>query len=131
MSDDIPILQEISPIEVLEEPAPAPKRLRWFELILVLLIGFGGFFFSSLRILFTGQAVPPALENLRWAMALFQEATSLLLLKYVLSRRNMGFRDLGLRWSWRDVSMGFLLSLAAYCSYSVGYFVVHLFQPVF
>jgi len=53
-------------------------------------------------------------------MAIIQEATGLLLLRYVLSRRGLNFADLGLRWSFRSIGIGVMLALMAYISWGIG-----------
>jgi membrane protease YdiL (CAAX protease family) len=58
-------------------------------------------------------------------IAIFQELTSLPLLGYVLSRRRLRFRDLGLRWSLRDLGAGLGVTLASYLTYIAGYLLVH------
>jgi membrane protease YdiL (CAAX protease family) len=59
-------------------------------------------------------------------MGLLQESTALLLLGYVLSRRGMRIRDLGLRWSIRDVGYGVVVTIASYWAYAFGYFYIRL-----
>src|SRR4029077_17429345 len=56
-----------------------------------------------------------------------QESLSLLLLGYVLSRRNLGLRDLGLRWSVRDVIPSLVVTVLGALSYAAG---AHLLQTV-
>jgi membrane protease YdiL (CAAX protease family) len=53
-----------------------------------------------------------------------QEATALLLLGYVLSRRGRSFADLGLRWSLRDVAVGLLVAGVSYVAYGLGHTLV-------
>jgi hypothetical protein len=82
------------------------KRVRWLELSLVLVIAFGGSFLSSLYVLHAGKAAVPIVSELRWARGFVQEIPCLFLLWYVLSRRRLSFRDIGLRWSVRDLAVG-------------------------
>jgi len=42
---------------------------------------------------------------------LLQEVSSLFLLGYVLARRSRRIRDIGLRWSFRDVGVGLLVAM--------------------
>jgi membrane protease YdiL (CAAX protease family) len=99
--------------------------LRWFELALLLSIAFGSYIFSSVHVLITGQVNTPYSPDLRWAMSLFHEVTALLLLGYILSRRKVRFADLGLRWSFGDLTNGVGLVIGSYCAYYVGYIVVY------
>jgi membrane protease YdiL (CAAX protease family) len=100
------------------------KRLRWFEVSLVLLVACGGYILSSLFILNNAPVRSPVAQNARWTMGILQEVTALLLLGYVLSRRRMRIRDLGLRWSFREVGYGLVVTIAAYLAYAVGYSIV-------
>jgi membrane protease YdiL (CAAX protease family) len=118
-------------------PACAPvasngngRRLRWFELSLVLLISFGSFFLSSTRIFINGPSLSPGDQNLRWIAGFIHEMTCLLLLGYVLSRRRARFRDLGLHCSFRDLGSGLLVAVTSYAAYTVGYFLVHSLHRV-
>jgi membrane protease YdiL (CAAX protease family) len=97
-----------------------PKRQRWFELGLVLLIAFLTPIFNSLYFFQRGTALQLGQGNSRWIFGLIHETTCLLLLGYVLSRRALRFRDLGLRWSLRRFGAGLLLGVGAYISIEVG-----------
>jgi uncharacterized protein len=112
-------------IETPLDPAVDSKRYRWFEVFLVLLISCGGYILTGLFILNRAQVTSPVAQDARWTMALFQELTALLLLGYVLSRRRMRIRDLGLRWSLREVVSGLGVAAAAYVAYGVGYSMLH------
>jgi membrane protease YdiL (CAAX protease family) len=101
------------------------KRVRWFELALVLVIAFGGSFLSSLYLMKAGKAAIPMVIEFRWARGFVQEIPCLFLLWYVLSRRRRSFRDIGLRWSVRDVGVGLGLTLVSYLAYMVGGFIVY------
>jgi membrane protease YdiL (CAAX protease family) len=114
--------------------ACSDKRVRWFELALVLVIAFGGSFLSSLYLMKAGKAALPMFSEFRWARGFVQEIPCLFLLWYVLSRRRRSFRDIGLRWSVRDVGAGLGLTLVSYLAYIVGGFIVYsvhhaLFPP--
>lgn len=113
------------PAEVRQERASAAKRVRWFELCLVLAVTFGGSLLGSLELLQNGTDALPHLQSFRWVYALLREATCLALLGYVLWRRKLRFRDLGLRWSTRDVGVGLLVALGAYITYAFGYALIH------
>lgn len=100
------------------------RRLRWFELGLVLLVALGNFVFSS----FNRYAGVPVRwggsQNLRWAAMLAQEMIALLLLGYVLSRRKLRISDLGLRWSPGELGPGALVAAVSYGAYMLGYMVL-------
>ncbi len=106
------------------EPRPelsaADKRLRWFEIFLILLIALGGSLFNSLYLLRYGPTAAPRAGGIRYGLGIVNEVASLALLGYVLSRRGRRFRDIGLRWSFRDVGMGFVVIVASYLSLLVG-----------
>ena len=103
-----------------------PKRQRWFELFLVLLIAFLTPIFNSLYFLQRGTSMQLGQGNSRWIFGLIHETTCLLLLGYVLSRRALRFRDLGLRWSLRHFGWGLLLGVGAYFSMSLGAFLLQI-----
>jgi membrane protease YdiL (CAAX protease family) len=102
------------------------KRQRWFELSLVLFVAFGTFFLNSLYLFRNGPSAAPHISGYRWLMATLQEVTSLLLLGYVLWRRNLRLRDLGLRWSLRDVGIGLIVAFAAFLATSLGTFIIQM-----
>ena len=101
------------------------KSLRWFEICLVIVVAFGSYFLTSLNVLEHGAGALPHPQNGRWIVGIIQEATGLCLLGYVLLRRGIGFRQLGLRWSFREVGEGLLVAAASYLIYTVGYSIVH------
>lgn len=105
-------------------PAGA-KRQRWFEVCLVLLVACGGPLFSAVSILKNGPASAPHVSQASWLMGFFQEGVALLLLGYVLSRRGLRFKDLGLRWSVRDAGVGLLVAAISFAAYVVGSTLVH------
>jgi membrane protease YdiL (CAAX protease family) len=107
------------------------KGVRWFELGLVLVLAFGGSFLSSLYLMKTGKAGLPMMSGFRWARGFVQEIPCLFLLGYVLSRRRLRFRDIGLRWSMRDVFVGLGLFPVSYFVYTVGGFIVYSVHHAF
>jgi membrane protease YdiL (CAAX protease family) len=96
------------------------RRQRWLELCLVLLVAFAGSVLRSVYVLKSGGSVEPPNLSLRWVVGLVQEATALLLLGYVLSRRGLKFSNLGLRWSVRDAAVGMLVTAVSYAAYAFG-----------
>ena len=112
----------ITPTQPKSGALSAPeRRRRWFELALVLLVAFGGAIFGAIYSFASGATTISGLSiGAREAYDLIREATVLLLLAYVLSRRHLGFKSLGLRWSMRDVLIGVLLVAASYGAYRFG-----------
>jgi len=114
---------EIAPPDALQPASPEIENrlLRCVELGLVLLVAFGNPVLNSLAYFaggrFTHGDWPP---NMRWTIALFQESIALLLLGYVLARRKLRIRDLGLRWSFRELGPGALVAIASYIAYALG-----------
>ena len=96
------------------------KRQRWFEVLLVLLVSFGGFFLNSLYLLRNGPSAAPNMSSFRWTIGILHEITALILLGYVLSRRRLGFKDLGLHWSLGSVGASLKLIFVSYLIYGFG-----------
>jgi membrane protease YdiL (CAAX protease family) len=96
------------------------KRQRWFEVLLVLLVSFGGFFLNSLYLLRNGPSAAPNVSSFRWTIGILHEITALILLGYVLSRRRLGFKDLGLQWSLGSVGAGLKVTFVSYLTYAFG-----------
>lgn len=125
--NEISALQETAISETSSpHPARGGKAIRWFELSLVLLVCFGASLFASIKFVATGQPATQPRQAVDWGYLFLQEVVGLLLLGYVLWRRRLTFRDLGLTWSPADPLAGVLVALAAYLSYAVGYTLIHL-----
>jgi membrane protease YdiL (CAAX protease family) len=119
-------------VEAPPEDPRASKRLRWFELVLLLSIALGGYIFSSVFILVTGQSNAHSSPIYQWGFSLFNEVTALLLLGYILWRRGLRFKNLGLRWSLGDLTTGVAVAIGAYWAYVAGYLVIHaIHQAIF
>jgi membrane protease YdiL (CAAX protease family) len=103
-------------------------RQRWFEVGLVLLVACSASIIGSIYTLKTGQSTMSLASNSPWAYGILHETTSLLFLRYVLSRRGLSFRDLGLRWTFRDAGMGVLVAALSYVTYFFGSILVSMFQ---
>lgn len=125
MSEQLITPKEAPPVEGSPERTAKEKRYRWFELSTVLLVTVGSGFLNSLYLLNNDKGALPGIQDSRWVIGIFQELTGLLLLGYVLSRRRLRFRDIGLRSSFRDLGAGLAVTLASYLTYCVGYFLVH------
>jgi membrane protease YdiL (CAAX protease family) len=104
------------------------KRRRWFEVGLVLIVGFGSSLLYSLYYLKNGSLHDSPTSTLRWAALILQQISTLFLLGYVLSRRALGFRSIGLRWSPIDVGAGTILAVVSYVLYAFAYSFIHSFQ---
>jgi membrane protease YdiL (CAAX protease family) len=131
MSEAIQEAHEAESIEARERHAARERRLRWIELFLVIAVAFGGFFLNSLFVLVLGtgalqHSVVPGWT--RWSQAIVLEITGLSLLGYIMARRKIRFADLGLRWSFRDVGMGFLVAAGSYMVYVFGTMFIHALQ---
>ncbi len=123
--------------EVIPEPISPPisataskpfDRQRWFEVFLVLAVAFVRPLINSIYLLSNGVSAQPRYTNFRWWSGVIEEVVALLLLGYVLSRRKVSLKNLGLRWSFRDVGVGLLLTFGAYGSYFVGSMFVYGFR---
>jgi membrane protease YdiL (CAAX protease family) len=62
----------------------------------------------------------------RFLSPTIHEILSLILLAYVLGRSGRRVRDLGLKWSFRDVGIGLLVGLASFCSMMAAMFVLQI-----
>jgi membrane protease YdiL (CAAX protease family) len=126
MSNSPQTTAETDSFQVQTRTSAAARRQRWFEICLVLLVACGNSFLNALYILRNGPNAAPYMSNGRWLIGTFQEVIALLLLGYVLSRRNLRFKDLGLRWRLRDMGVGLLVASISYATYAFGSVVVHL-----
>jgi len=93
------------------------KRQRWFELFLVVSISLGLFLLNSVYLLKNSPAAPLSMTTLRSLHGIVHETLSLSLVGYVLSRRKLGLKSLGLGWSRRDVVPSFVVTVLAGLSY--------------
>ena len=88
------------------------KRERWIELCLVFFFSFSGSVYTAVYYLRHGPSATATPTTARVLYSTAQVAATLVLLGYVLSRTGCGLRDIGLRWSWRDVLVGVVVLLA-------------------
>ena len=109
-----------SEVSVVAAPDPFFAR-RWFELFFVLLIAFGAYLVNSIYFHLHQRIMFPVRPSEMWGYGIAQEAISLALVGYVLSRRNIRWRDMGLRWSIRDLATGPLIAIQSYTAYWVTY----------
>ncbi|MFZ0303945.1 MAG: type II CAAX endopeptidase family protein [Terracidiphilus sp.] len=125
MLEDTVVVPEASLAEAPAAPAPDGRRMRWFELSLVIFVAFGQYFIASIYML-NGANDPRQGETPFRLFSILQEATCLLLLCYVLSRRKLRFSDLGLRWSIRDLWTGLGVIVVSYAAYYAGYYLIQV-----
>jgi membrane protease YdiL (CAAX protease family) len=109
-----------TPAGIQPEISTEEKRRRWFELFLVLALSLGTALLNSFYLLKNAPVVALRMSAVRSLYGFAHESLSLLLLAYVLSRRNLGLRDLGLRWSIRDVVPSIVVTVLAVLSYFAG-----------
>jgi membrane protease YdiL (CAAX protease family) len=102
----------------------AQGNLRWFELGLVLLLAFGSSLAFSIHVLIHGTGDWTGYTNERWMNSALHASGCLALLGYVLHRRGLRFRDLGFKWSGRDLIIGVALYAAATFAHSIGYWLI-------
>jgi membrane protease YdiL (CAAX protease family) len=91
-----------------------------------MLVAFAGSILGSIYVLKNIPGSNTQLTSSRLILGIVQEITALLLLGYVLSRTGRRFRDIGLRWSLRDVGLGFVVAIASYTAYAFGYTALRL-----
>jgi uncharacterized protein len=106
-----------------ENPPAKPtenRRLRYFEVCLVLLVAVSTSLLTSVYILVHGPSDARQVSSFRSVSGFVHEIVSLLLLGYVLARTGRRVRDLGLRWSVRDCGVGLLVAIVSYLAYIAG-----------
>ena len=96
------------------------KRLRYFELCLVLLVAISTLLVTSVYILVHGPSEARPVSSFRSVNGFVHEIVALLLLGYVLARTGRRVRDLGLRWSVRDCGVGLLVTVVSWVAYIAG-----------
>ncbi len=126
MSDSPQTTVDTAPLLGRTETPKGEGRRRWFEVCLVLLVACGNSFLNSLFALRNGPNAAQYNSNERWLHGILQESIALLLLAYVLSRRSLRFKDLGLRWRLKEVGVGLLIAGISYAAYAIGSILVHL-----
>lgn len=108
---------------------PIGRRRRYLALALVLAISFAHFIVSSTYYLIRGtEYAGPPQHQIRLLSALIGEATSLLLLWYVLSEQKRGWKDIGWSPKWADIPQGIGVVLLALVSSVV---VIACFQVTY
>lgn len=117
-----PIVPDPSSQEGQPDKLVRDRRLRWFEVFLVILVAVGNHVLASVHssLQTAGDAAAQALTSVEYLTGILHEAAALFLLGYVLSRSGRRFRDLGLKWSLRDAAAGLPIAGVASLSYWVG-----------
>jgi membrane protease YdiL (CAAX protease family) len=128
MSDSPTTIIDATPVGTELEMLASVRRQRWFEVSLVLLVAFGSALVNALFLLKNGPSGTPPMNSARWIIGIVHEVSALLLLGYVLSRRRLRFKDLGLHWSLGDVGVGLLVTGVSYAAYMLGSMLVHVFH---
>jgi membrane protease YdiL (CAAX protease family) len=85
-----------------------------------MLVSFGSPLVNSFYLLNVGPKQTTQMSGVGSLVSIIHEGTGLLLLGYVLSRHGRRFRDLGLKWSLKDVGVGLVVTAASFLSYVVG-----------
>jgi len=92
------------------------RRVRIFEFSLVLFVAFAGSILGSFEVFLGHTTISDQPAKSRLAQDVYEilyDAAVLGLLSYVLDRSSRAFRDLGLRWTSRDVAVALSLALGA------------------
>jgi membrane protease YdiL (CAAX protease family) len=90
------------------------RRMRWLEVVVVTSVAFTSPVLGAVYSHFLGRTNSNSSTQFGLLMALIGRLPSLLLLAYVLWRSGRTFKDIGLRWSWKDAGVGVPLVLVAY-----------------
>ena len=115
-----PLLLPVTPTAIRPEISKEGSLRRWFEVFLVLTTSLGISLLNSLYLLNNAPVAALRLSTFRSLYGIAHESLSLMLLAYVLSRRNLTLRDLGLQWSIRDVVPSIVVTVLAEVSYVAG-----------
>jgi membrane protease YdiL (CAAX protease family) len=109
-------------------PAVEQANLRWFEVGLLMVLAFGSSLAACIHVLTHGTVHWPPFTNERWIVSGIHEAGCLGLLGYILHRRGLRIRDLGVSWSRRNIILGAGLYVGAMFSYAFGLWLIHWAQ---
>jgi membrane protease YdiL (CAAX protease family) len=110
--DYAPLVESVDQSEATNKPS---NRLRWFELVLVLVVAFGNALAVSIFTVLTRTTSlysGSSFSSLGF-VGVIQEIPPLALLVYVLLRQGRTLKDLGLRFKWTDLPFSFLLFFCA------------------
>ena len=106
----------------------AAKKLRVFELCLVMLVAFGYSIYASLLVFIYHIRVRSQYIDAGVYATLLKQVTALLLMGYILFRQGKSWRDIGLAPRWRDLLLAVALTItAAIFSYGTTFLLAHSF----
>lgn len=103
-----------APAVVLTDLDPRERRMRWFELAVVTSVAFTSPVIGAVYSFAVGRTSSSMFTQTGLVFGSIARVPPLLLLAYVLWRSGRTFRDIGLRWSWKDAGVGVLLVCVAY-----------------
>jgi len=106
-------------LAAVESPPTSDRRVRVFELLLVLFVAFSASIVASFQQLFGGAPTPTAYGGMDWVYSSLHELVALGVLGYVLFRQGRGFAGIGRRWKFTDIPLSLVLLAAAYGAYAV------------
>jgi len=89
-----------------------------------MLVAFSSPLLNSLYLLKYGPRLSSQMSGFGSLPVIVHEATALLLVGYVLSRRGRRLRDLGLCWSLKDVGVGLIVAASSLLSYGLGAYAI-------
>lgn len=116
-----PEASSIESTRPISSPSDGEKRQRWFELVLVVAIAFSSSILWSIYVLRGSLGTDTIFDSRRAVLGIVQETGYLFLLAYVLSRTGRKFRDIGMKWSLRDIFIGLAVAVLGYIAYAIGY----------
>jgi membrane protease YdiL (CAAX protease family) len=120
MPEEIANPVETVPSALAANQESGPQALRWFELSLVFLVSF------TYPLLYSFNIVRDAFTpTFSWPFMIVQEVCALLLLSYVLLRRGLRLKNIGLEWSATDLLRAVFVALNSYLFYLIGYCIIH------
>ena len=102
-----------------KSPPTSDRRVRVFELLLVLFVAFSASIVASFQQLFGGEPAFGTFGGMDWVYSSLHELVALGVLGYVLFRQGRGFAGIGRRWKFTDIPLSLVLLAAAYGAYAV------------
>ncbi|HUA66000.1 MAG TPA: CPBP family glutamic-type intramembrane protease, partial [Alphaproteobacteria bacterium] len=125
-----PVLEELSAGTLATPPAPVRRipltgrQMEIIEVILVCLIAFGASILASTYVFF-GGIIEHKYNSVAWMGQALREGSCIVLLWYLLQRRGMTFKDLGLTWSWKDVGWSIILVFAGLMAFGIIFSLIY------
>jgi|SRR5580704_1343772 membrane protease YdiL (CAAX protease family) len=90
------------------------RRMRWFEVAVVMSVAFTSSIMTAIYVHFTGRTASAVSTQFSLFVTMIGRLPSLLLLVYVLWRSGRTLKDIGLEWSWKQVGIAVPLLIAAF-----------------